>query len=122
MFGDPLGDWCCDSVTALFVALTVAVVFAVGTVEGVTVRPAHESFAFNWGESAYCKVRLSDRLTTTLTSQRRKVIYRRLAVHSLSMAKTYRLGDCVLIGGLGASVFGECDEVGCVFVVACFDR
>ena len=53
MFGDPLGDWCCDSVAALFVALTVAVVFAVGTVEGVVVRPAHQTLTLDWGESPY---------------------------------------------------------------------
>ena len=53
VLGDPLGDWCCDSVAALFVALAVAVVFAVGTVEGVVVRPSHQPFTFDRSQSPY---------------------------------------------------------------------
>jgi len=59
VFGDPLGDGFDDSVAAHAVSGGVAVLFAVCSVEGVIVGPSHEAFAFEWGESSHCELRLS---------------------------------------------------------------
>jgi len=51
--GDPSGNRCGDPVSALFVTVCVGLLFADVGVPGVVVGPAHQTLAFQRGQSAY---------------------------------------------------------------------